>query len=111
MLEGQFMSMKLHGQAMGMRPASIIVTGGASQNPTICKVLADVFGCTVKAAVQPDSASLGAAYRAKHAVVCQQCGEFVPFAAALGFNPAEEHRVVAEPDPKLNGLYDALIER
>lgn len=110
-LEGQFMSMRLHSQTLGVRPNSITATGGASKNPVICQVLADVFGCPVKAAKTPDSAALGAAFRAKHAVACQAAGSFVPFATALGRDPAKEHRVVAQPNPKTKGVYDAMIER
>ncbi|EGD76021.1 hypothetical protein PTSG_13234 [Salpingoeca rosetta] len=46
-------------------------------------VIADVFGCDVYASAQSDSASLGAAYRAKHADVCNLHGQFVPFQSAI----------------------------
>jgi len=110
-LEGQFLSMRLHGENLGMKPTSIIVTGGASQNKAICQVLADVFGCTVKAASQPDSASLGAAYRAKHALVCQQSGEFVPYTQALGQDPAAAHHVVAESNAAVKPIYNDMLKR
>ena len=65
-IEGHILSMRLHATNLGITPSSVIATGGASQNDAITKVIADIFGTKVKAASQPDSASLGAAYRALH---------------------------------------------
>lgn len=110
-LEAQFMSMRVHGEALGMRPKTIIVTGGASQNTAICQVLADVFGCEVSAAVQPDSASLGAAYRAMHAVICEERGEFVPYVSALDWDPVASHHTVATPNGSAHEVYSVLCDR
>ena len=110
-LEAQFMSMRSHGQKLGLHPRKIIATGGASSNATITRVLANVFGCPVQVAAQPDSASLGAAYRAMHGFKCLAHGEFVPFAEALGMDPAEQHRVVALPDPAAFKVYTNLLPR
>lgn len=110
-LESQFLSMRTHGEALGMRPTGIIVTGGASQNTAICQVLANVFGCTVSAAVQPDSASLGAAYRALHAVICEERGQFVPYTDALAWDPAASHRTVATPAADAHQAYTDMIPR
>lgn len=111
MLEAQFMSMRVHGEALGMRPKTIIVTGGASQNTAICQVLADVFGCEVSTAVQPDSASLGAAYRAMHAVICEERGEFVPYVSALDWDPVASHHTVATPNGSAHEVYSVLCDR
>ena len=53
-------------------PKRIIATGGASSNPTITQVIADVFGAPVYTSTQTDSASLGAALRALHGAACQR---------------------------------------
>lgn len=47
------------------------------------QTIADIFGCEVYACAQTDSASLGAAYRAKHADMCNMNGQFVPFLDGL----------------------------
>lgn len=90
-VEGQFMSMRLHGESIGMvNPTRLIATGGASSNAAVLQVLSDVFGAPVYVASQTDSASLGAAYRAAHGWVVQQRKAFVPFETVLqaGAGPA-----------------------
>jgi len=80
-VEGQFMSLRVHGESIGLtRPRRVIATGGASANAAITQVLADVFGVPVFVAAQTDSASLGAAYRAMHGqAIVDAAGAFVPF--------------------------------
>lgn len=104
----------MHGLAMGLKPKTIIATGGASANRTITQVslqpegtmvlvlplrwrgaavshspilvwqiMSNVFGIPVRIAEQPDSASLGAAYRAFHASKCAAAGSFIPFEEVL----------------------------
>ncbi|KAJ9467104.1 xylulokinase [Diplonema papillatum] len=70
-VEGQFLSMRLHGSAIGLEiteRSRIFVTGGGSRSRGILQVLADVFGAPVykdvKGAV--NSAAFGAAVRAAH---------------------------------------------
>lgn len=66
LIEAQMMSMKLHSGWMKNRPTRISVTGGASINPHILQVLADVFDCEVHQISFSKSAALGAAMRAAH---------------------------------------------
>jgi len=83
-VEGKFMSMRLHAEGIGLSPVRrIIATGGASKNAAILQVLADVFGAPVLTGQQADSASLGAAYRAAHAYASKRAGRLVPFAEVL----------------------------
>lgn len=110
-VEGQMLSMRLHKEKMGLKPKTIICTGGASQNPAITKILSDVFGVPVRAASQPDSASLGAAFRALHAVKCEEAGKFIPFAEVTANGPATQYRTVAEPDMKAHDVYTAMLPR
>ena len=52
-VEGQFLSMRLHAESIGIsQPRRLIATGGASANPALCQVLADVFGAPVFVAAQ-----------------------------------------------------------
>ena len=108
-VEGQFLSMRLHGLNVGLNPCQILATGGASSNHAILQVMADVFGVTVSTADQPNSASLGAAYRALHGWVCRTSGQFVPFGEAL--RSAPPFRKTASPNPAARGVYKELLDR
>lgn len=108
-LEGQFLSMRLHAGDLGLIPNRIVVTGGASQNASITKVIADVFGVPVLAAEQPDSASLGAAYRAKHGYECKAAGGYIPFADVVG-DLVEGYTQVASSDPAATAVYTEMLE-
>ena len=104
------MSMRCHAGGLGLAASRIIATGGASQNKDITQVLSNVFGVTVFATSQPDSASLGAAYRAMHGLACARAGSFVPFKEAVG-DMAAGFTVVAEPDQEAHAAYTALLPR
>jgi xylulokinase len=107
-VEGQYLSMRLHGNNIGLVPQKILATGGASVNKSLLQVMADVFGTRVHVSSQPNSASLGAAYRALHGWHCARTRGFVPFAkvvrAAASFTPA------AEPDRAKHRLYTAMLK-
>jgi xylulokinase len=109
-LEGQFLSMRLHAEGLGIPAKRIIVTGGASKNPTITQVLADVFGVDVLAVDQPDSASLGAAYRAMQGDKIADAKEFVSFSDAVG-DLASAYTKVAEPSAEAHACYSAMLPR
>jgi xylulokinase len=82
-VEGHFLSMRLHASKIGIRPERILATGGASSNQAILRVMGEVFGVPVYTCDVPNSAALGAAYRALHGWVSNRKGHFVPFAEAL----------------------------
>lgn len=85
-VEGQFLSMRVHGESVGItHPKRLIATGGASSNTALTQVLSDVFGAPVYTASQPDSASLGAAYRAAHGWVNATSKTFIPFDRVLAY--------------------------
>ncbi len=62
--EAQAMSMFIHSQWPGARPAEIVVTAGGSRNRGLLKVISRVFGIGVRTLEISDSAALGAALRA-----------------------------------------------
>jgi xylulokinase len=66
-VEAQMMSMANHSSWMGVDVHAIHATGGASRNPEILQVMADVFGADVYQLQSGNSACLGAALRAYHA--------------------------------------------
>jgi len=127
-VESQFLSMRAHGEGVGIKsPKRLIATGGASSNPAITQVLADVFGAPVYVASQTDSASLGAAYRAAHGWAVKARGSFVPFETvlqqgasaaavttaneagrAIGVGPVEL-RLVSSPRAAATAVYTELL--
>jgi xylulokinase len=76
-IEARFISMRVHAEFIGLKMDRIYATGGASQNNDITQVIADVFGCDVYTMASPGGAPLGAAYRALHAIKCEEAGEYV----------------------------------
>ena len=109
LLEWQFLSMRLHGGHIGLKPARILATGGASVSPAVIRVMADVFGAPVSVAEQADSASLGAAYRAVHGWECARRRRWVSFASVM--KRAAPFRVAAEPDKRAHAVYGATLKR
>jgi len=66
-VEAQMLALAIHSEWMGVEVNRIHATGGASQNPAILQVMADVFGAEVCVVGGGNSAALGAALRAYHA--------------------------------------------
>ncbi len=108
--EAQMLSMRLHSQWMQVAPEKILVTGGASSNPQLLQVLADVMNCRVLRIEVSKSAALGAALQAAHG-----------WLAATGKN-ADWEKLVAgftapvpgseiRPDKKAAKIYDKLVEK
>ena len=108
-LEGQFLCMRLHGGRVGLTPASILATGGASANPAILRVLSDVLGVPVYTGDQANSAALGAAYRALHGWRSRKARRCVPFAEVVTSAPPFTRAV--DPDPAAHAVYTALLPR
>ncbi len=108
-VEGQSLSMRLHGENIGFAPKRILATGGASVDQEMLRVLSNVFGVPVYVAEKSDSASLGAAYRALHGWRCWQEDRFVSFGDALGGEPPLT--CAMEPDAEAHACYSELITR
>ncbi len=109
-VEAQMMSMRIHSQWMGRRPARIYATGGASENEEILQIMADVHGCPVFRFEISNSAALGAALRAFHGHLKHK-GEAPRWPDIVsGFaNPVEDSRL--EPDPGAGAIYEKLIDK
>jgi len=67
-VEAQALSMRLHSAFIGEPPRRILVTGGASKNAGILRVLADVFQAEIVPLRVGNSSALGGALRAAQAV-------------------------------------------
>lgn len=108
-VESQFLSMRLHGQNIGLLPKKILATGGASVNQGLLHIMADVFGAPVYTGRQPNSASLGAAYRALHGWHCARNHAFVAFTKVV--KPPNPFLKTINPNPKNHRLYTAMLGR
>ncbi len=107
LVESQFLSMRIHGANIGIRPKSILATGGASANQGLIQIIANVFGAPVFTGEQPNSASIGAAYRALHGWTCAQKGSFVSFAEVMADAPP--FKKSATPDSQAHQGYNEMI--
>jgi xylulokinase len=101
-VEGQALSLREHTAWLGARPAEVLVTGGASRNEGILRVLADVFGARLRRLEQSNAAALGAALRAAHAAGGHDWDEL--FAAFAAPDPAQD----VTPDPAAAAVYDEM---
>ncbi|MDO9542379.1 MAG: xylulokinase [Kiritimatiellia bacterium] len=108
-LESQFLSMRAHCGNIGLKPKTIIATGGASVNISILRIMADVFGRNVYTIEKQNSAALGAALRALHGWRCLPAVKFIPFNKAITF--AEKPELKAKPHPARHRIYTALLPR
>lgn len=101
-VEAQALSMRLHADWIGEATDTILVTGGASKNPGILRILADVFQATILPLRVANSSALGGALRAAQAVEGRAWEElYVRFAA-----PDAARQV--RPEPAAQGVYRDL---
>jgi xylulokinase len=108
--EAQMLSMRLHSQWMQVAPEKIFATGGASNNPQLLQVMADVMNCRVLRIEVSKSAALGAALQAAHG-----------WLAAADKSPQWEKLVAGfcqpipgseiRPDKTAAKIYDKLVEK
>ncbi len=106
-VEAQMMAMRIHTRWMGVRPASIHATGGASANVEILQVMADVHACPVHRFETTASAALGAALRAYHAaeVAAGRPADWTDIVRGFA-EPVAGSRV--DPRPEAVRAYDAM---
>uniref|UniRef100_A0A8C2IFZ6 Xylulose kinase n=1 Tax=Cyprinus carpio TaxID=7962 RepID=A0A8C2IFZ6_CYPCA len=79
LLEGQFLAKRVHAEKLGYKILAgtrVLATGGASSNKDILQVLSDVFNAPVYTIDVTDSACLGCAYRALHALEAETGASF-----------------------------------
>ena len=101
-VEAQALSMRLHAAFIGHVPERILVTGGASSNAGILRVLADVFQAEIVPLAVSNSSALGGALRAAQAVEGRDWQDlFARFAA-----PHLDRRV--KPDSSTKVVYEDL---
>ncbi len=108
-IEGQFLSMRLHARNIGLIPKTLLATGGASVNKSLTRIMANVFGIPVNTSSQPNSASWGAAYRALHGWHCKRAQRFVPFSEVVC--PVEPFVKNVDTDNTSHAIYTDMLKR
>ncbi|XP_037135521.1 xylulose kinase isoform X2 [Syngnathus acus] len=109
LVEGQFLSRRLHAERLGYSiiPGSrILATGGASCNKEILQVLCDVFNAPVYTMDVSNSACLGSAYRALHGVLDQSDVSFFDVT-----KEAPEARLATTPQLHAHQVYNEMLQR
>ncbi|XP_036445502.1 xylulose kinase isoform X1 [Colossoma macropomum] len=109
LVEGQFLAKRVHAQKLGYKiiPGTrVLATGGASSNKDILQVLSDIFSAPVYTIDVANSACLGCAYRAMHALVA---GMGVSFSEAVRKAPGAQLAVT--PSPEAEEVYGPLLKR
>ena len=100
-VEGQALSLRYHSRWVGTPTTQLLLTGGASENPSFAKIFADVFGAPVLRLAVSDSAALGATLRAAEGACGAKLADLEPVFCA----PAPG---VIQPNPALQVAYDKL---
>uniref|UniRef100_A0A3Q2P2Q4 Xylulose kinase n=1 Tax=Fundulus heteroclitus TaxID=8078 RepID=A0A3Q2P2Q4_FUNHE len=109
LVEGQFLSRRLHAERLGysiMSGTRVLATGGASANNQILQVLSDVFNAPVYTMDLSDSACLGSAYRALHGLVAESGASFLDVV-----KNAPEPQLVCTPHPTAQQVYGQMLKR
>ncbi|XP_043286890.1 xylulose kinase isoform X2 [Venturia canescens] len=108
LVEGQFVAKRAHAEDFGFSigpNTRIIATGGASANKAILQVLSDVFASPVYTSEIVNSAMLGAAYQAKHALLRDKCS-FEEITRCL-----PEPKLVCQPYDDAESIYKPMVAR
>jgi len=101
-VEAQALNLRLHSAFIGESVDTVLVTGGASQNAGVLRVLADVFQARIVPLAVANSSALGGALRAAQTVAGIAWSDL--FAR---FSAPDATRAV-EPDPRTRGTYMEL---
>jgi xylulokinase len=101
-VEAQALSMRLHSDWIGEAMTTVLVTGGASKNRGLLRVLADVFQATIMPLSVSNSSALGGALRAAQGV-----GGSAWQNLYAQFCPPDRDLAV-EPNPNARPIYQQL---
>ncbi len=104
LLEGQFLNMRLHAADPMAMPSRVRLTGGASRNNGIARIVADVLQAPVERLESPDSAALGSAI-----IAAVADGHRLADLEAAFCQPVAGSRI--EPDASLAPVYQDALGR
>jgi len=109
LVEAQMMTMRLHAEWMGAMPSEINATGGASGDPAVLQVMADVFQCPAQPFAISKSAAVGAALIAAHGWL-QATGKPAGWRELVApFTVRDPSRKV-KPNPATAPVYQELLK-
>ena len=86
--------------ANGVKPTSIIATGGGAKSPIWCQMQADITGLPVRIPKEKEAACLGAAI-----IAAVSDGHFESYEAATKCCVAMTHQYVPHPDARTERKY------
>ena len=109
LVEAQMLAMRLHGQWMDIKPAVVYATGGASEDPGVLQIMADVFGCPAQPFAITKSAALGAALIAAQGWQADQ-GQPISWSSLVAPFTGHDSRLRVDPDPAAIPVYRDLIK-
>jgi len=109
-IEAQALSSRLHSEWMDIPVTSLSVTGGASANPQILKIFADVHGCPVHRFQTTNSAALGGALCAAHAHLATTEDPMSWRDVVAPFTAADAESTIM-PNPDAGALYNQALVR
>lgn len=101
-VEAQGLTMRYHSAWIGETPDVILATGGASRNPGILQVLADIFQAELRPLKVTNSSALGGALRAAQAV------EGVPWEDLYACFAAPDSARTVGPNRSAHSVYEDL---
>ena len=101
-VEAQALTMRLHSDWIGEAMTTVLVTGGASKNKGLLRVLADVFQATIMPLSVSNSSALGGALRAAQGVDGSAWQTLY-----AQFSPPDRDLAV-EPNPTTRPVYQQL---
>jgi xylulokinase len=101
-VEAQAISMRIHSDWIGEKMHTVLVTGGASRNRGLLRVLADVFQATIMPLSVSNSSALGGALRAAQAIERRAWSDLY-----ATFSPPERALAVT-PDASARPAYELL---
>lgn len=104
LIEGQFLNMRLHSAWMEVKAERIRLTGGASKNNGIARMVADVFQAPVERLDVSNSAALGAAL-----IAAAAAGESLTELQAVFCKTSPDSSIT--PDPALGPVYQDAMAR
>jgi len=111
-LESRCIAIRVHTQQLGLVAERVLLTGGGSRSQSFAQILADVLQVNVYRAAEEaalNSAAVGAALRAKHALVCEQQSKFIDFLDAIA-PCAPKHELIASPNSRNAKIYDKMTK-
>ncbi|HLC96409.1 MAG TPA: FGGY family carbohydrate kinase [Candidatus Nanoarchaeia archaeon] len=106
MVEYKIFSMMAKLEAMGIEPKRLFVTAGASDNDGLVQTIADITGKEVYRRDVSDSATLGAALRARHAYLNED--QPTPWNEVL--SPFETVSKTFTPNSARHAVYQGMFE-